>query len=266
MRLKIEHETKYRYDVPIHSALQQLRLNPLSGANQQVESWSITLDNGQVEARFSDQFENLVSLAAITPGSEEVTIRCEGIVETRDQAGVIGKHESQTPLWLYQKSTRLTKPGPKVRKLISRLRSKPLDPLEKLHALSRHILKNVAYEIDRTHSETSSEEAIELGHGVCQDHSHVFVTAARLLGHPARYTSGYLMLTDSVEQAASHAWAEAHVDGIGWVGFDVSNGICPDERYIRVAVGLDYWDAAPISGLRFGDGDEQMDVSLSVEQ
>jgi hypothetical protein len=78
------------------------------------------------------------------------------------------------------------------------------------------------------------------------------------MGYPARYVSGYLMMNDRVHQDASHAWAEAHVEGVGWVGFDVSNGISPDARYVRVATGLDYREAAPISGLRFGQGGEAL--------
>ena len=73
-------------------------------------------------------------------------------------------------------------------------------------------------------------------------------------------------MNDRTHQDASHAWAEAHVDGLGWVGFDISNGISPDARYVRVATGLDYREAAPISGLRFGHGHETMDVSIHVQQ
>ena len=63
-----------------------------------------------------------------------------------------------------------------------------------------------------------------------------------------------------------HAWAEAHVDGLGWVGFDCANGICPDERYVRIACGRDYADAAPISGIRFGTASESLSVGLCVAQ
>jgi len=105
--------------------------------------------------------------------------------------------------------------------------------------------------------------------GVCQDHAQIMITAARELGHPARYVSGYLMMTDRIDQDATHAWAEVHMDDIGWVGFDVSNGYSPDERYVRVATGLDYRDAAPISGLRIDNsagGNETMQVSIQVQQ
>ena len=104
---------------------------------------------------------------------------------------------------------------------------------------------------------------VEAGTGVCQDHAHVFVTAARLLGLPARYVSGYLFVEDGQEDA-SHAWAEVAVEGLGWVGFDVANQISPDERYVRLAVGLDYREAAPISGVRRGAGGETLEVDVSV--
>ena len=74
------------------------------------------------------------------------------------------------------------------------------------------------------------------------------------------------MMNDRVDQDASHAWAEAHVEGLGWVGFDVSNGISPDERYVRIATGLDYRDAAPVSGMRMGTANESMIVSVQVQQ
>lgn len=86
------------------------------------------------------------------------------------------------------------------------------------------------------------------------------------MGFPARYVSGYLMMDDRIDQDATHAWAEAHISGIGWIGFDVSNCISPDERYIRVATGLDYKEAAPISGMRIGSSEETMSVSLQVQQ
>jgi len=73
-------------------------------------------------------------------------------------------------------------------------------------------------------------------------------------------------MNDRIQQDASHAWAEAHIDGLGWVGFDVSNGISPDERYVRIATGLDSRDASPISGVRLGSAAESMIVSLQIQQ
>ena len=124
----------------------------------------------------------------------------------------------------------------------------------------------IQYEPGWTDVDTKAEDALERGHGVCQDHAHVFIAAARLLGYPARYAGGYLMMNDRIHQDAGHAWAEVYVEGLGWVGFDISNAISPDSRYVRVATGLDYREAAPVSGMRFGAASESLDVSIQVQQ
>jgi len=138
--------------------------------------------------------------------------------------------------------------------------------LDRLHALSAVIRETVAYEIGATHAGSTVEQALAAGRGVCQDHAHIFVACARELGVPARYVSGYLMLDDRTTQEAAHAWAEAHVEGLGWVGFDVSNGISPDARYVRVATGLDYAEAAPVRGTTYGGAGEALSVEIEVAQ
>ena len=140
------------------------------------------------------------------------------------------------------------------------------DAIGQLHALSNEISSKVAYQSGQTNVGTTAELVLQHAKGVCQDHVHVFLSAARLMGYPARYVSGYLMMNDRVEQDATHAWAEVYVEGLGWVGFDVSNAISPDERYVCAATGLDYVEAAPVSGMRLGDGNESLYVNLQVQQ
>ncbi|PHQ69037.1 MAG: transglutaminase [Sneathiella sp.] len=266
MRLKISHMTRYQYDAPVQYALQQVRLTPKSRAGQSVISWETTIEGGSKELEFDDQHNNHVFLVGIEPGGTEISILCEGEVETTNASGVIGKHGGYAPLWLFKRETDLTKPGKNLRRLIKEIGHNFNTDIPQLHALSAKIAKTVRYQTGSTHAETTVEEALEAQQGVCQDHSHIFIAAARLMGFPARYVSGYLMMDDRIDQDASHAWAEVHIEGIGWVGFDVSNGISPDERYIRVATGLDYKDAAPISGMRIGNSGEIMSVSLQVQQ
>ena len=266
MRLKIHHQTSYDYDAPVQYGLQQLRLRPKPSHGQKILDWNLVIEGGRVELEFEDQHHNHVDLVGTDPGHHQVKIVCQGEIETSDNAGVIGQHNGFAPLWLFQQSTPLTQPGAHSRRLLRRLGSDFDSDIAGLHALSNLVLDTLAYEADRTHAQTTAEEALAAGHGVCQDHAHVFITAARLLGFPARYVSGYLMMTDRVEQNASHAWAEVCIDEIGWIGFDIANGISPDERYVRIATGLDYRDAAPISGLRYGDSSESMLVSVQVEQ
>jgi transglutaminase-like putative cysteine protease len=124
----------------------------------------------------------------------------------------------------------------------------------------------MTFDTEPTHAATTAAEAFAIRRGVCQDLTHIFIAAARHLRIPARYVSGYFWRIDGItDQDAAHAWAEAKVPGIGWVGFDPANGICSSEAHIRVAVGLDYLGAAPVRGSRYGGGSEALDVKLTVE-
>lgn len=267
MRLKISHQTTYRYERPVTYGLQELRLMPKSRPAQHVLNWQINVTGGRQELEFDDQHMNHVVLISFDGDGHEISITCTGEVETFDTAGVTGKHAGFAPLWYFERATDQTRAGNLTRKLTKGLLSEIDDPIARLHALSGRVLEAVAYDPGHSSVKSSAEDALTDGRGVCQDHAHVFLAAARAMGIPARYVSGYLMMNDRIAQDASHAWAEAHVDGIGWVGFDVSNSICPDERYVRVATGLDYRDAAPISGLRIGDhGAESLSVAIQVQQ
>lgn len=266
MRLNISHLTKYEYDKPIHYALQQVRLTPKSLASQHVLSWDMTVEGGRKQLEFTDQHQNLVTLISLNEDQPAISIHCQGEVDTSEPNGMAGQQYGDTPLWYFNRSTTLTKPGAQIHELVKSPVDQAPDDLTRLHALSGLIAKALAYEKGHTHAHTTAEDALRTGCGVCQDHTHVFLSAARLLGFPARYVSGYLMMDDRVEQDASHAWAEAWVESLGWTGFDVSNGVSPDERYVRVATGLDYRDAAPISGIRIGDADESMIVTVRVQR
>ncbi|MFQ6547993.1 transglutaminase family protein [Aestuariibius sp. 2305UL40-4] len=264
-RLAISHRTTYRYDAPISYALQQLRLTPKSHNGQEVIEWQVRITGGRHELSFEDQHRNTVQLVSFNDGAQEVVIDCTGIVEIEDRHGVLGAHAGYMPLWLFQRDTELTKLGPKMRALLREVPEEG-EVLDRLHALSTNIREQVSYETGRTGAGWTGEEAAAAGHGVCQDHAHIFLGCARAMGVPARYVSGYLMMDDRVEQEATHAWAEAHVAGLGWVGFDISNGISPDTRYVRVATGLDYGEAAPTHGTRFGQGEEYLDVTVTVQE
>ena len=267
MKLTIRHTTHYAFAEPVVHALQRLRLTPKETQGQRIIDWSMHFDNAYAELSYDDQHFNHVTLIGLAPGAREVTVTCEGTVETEDNAGVIGRHSGHLPLWSFLRQTPLTRAGPKLRGLLRDVpASDTRKPLDFIHALAALIRERIAYEAGRTHSATTAEEAVIHGYGVCQDHAHIFIGAARASGVPARYVSGYLLMDDRIEQEATHAWAEAHVDGLGWVGFDVSNGISPDPRYVRVATGSDYRDAAPITGISQGmAADEVLTVGVAVE-
>ena len=236
MQLHVTHTTRYAYDAPVIYGLQKIRLRPIASHMQSVTDWTLTVTGGKIECSYTDHHGNQTDLVSITPEGDAVEITARGTINTENTHGVFGKVYGRVPLYLLRMPTPTTEAGPKIR-AFARTLDKHDDLLTGLHALSE-----------------------------CQDHAQIFIAAARLAGLPARYVSGYLMMDDQVDQDASHAWAEVHLDTLGWVGFDVSNGISPDERYIRLAVGRDAKEASPIEGMRMGSADESMIVSLQVQQ
>ena len=130
--------------------------------------------------------------------------------------------------------------------------------LAAVDGLMQKIFAEFSFDAAATQVATPLLQVLEERRGVCQDFAHLMLACLRSMGLSARYVSGYLMMDDRIQQEATHAWAEAHVEGLGWVGFDVSNGISPDPRYVRVATGSDYRDAAPVTGISIGAAEREL--------
>lgn len=267
MRVSIGHVSRYSYDGPASYSIQTLRLTPPSYAGQNVIEWSIVAPGIETAVRFRDGFGNAAHLVTFTSAHSESAIIAKGVVETSDTAGVVKGLVEYAPVRTYLRHTPLTLPGPRVLALCET--AKGLAGLSRYHHLMAAVREAIVYQIGATSAGTAAEGALALGSGVCQDHAHVFISAARALGAPARYVNGYLV-PDSDDPGgaaeAHHAWAEVWIEDLGWVGFDPANSICPAERYIRLAVGLDAASSAPIRGTRRGGPNEVLDVIVDVQQ
>jgi transglutaminase-like putative cysteine protease len=266
MKLHVHHRTTYRYAEPALRLIQAFRLWPTPASSQLVRQWRVGVAGKRLQPSGMDGFGNLVATHAFDDPVDTVVIEVEGIVETRDVQGVHGDEGEWLPPELYLNPTPLTEPDDAIAALAQDLSLDPENPVSALHALSARILSRVAYQPDRTDSGTTAAQALAQKAGVCQDHAHLMAACARLMGHPARYVSGYLCAGVAGQDAASHAWAEVFIDGLGWVGFDPSNGISPDPHYVRIAIGRDYTDAAPVRGIRQGGIAETLEVSVSVSE
>lgn len=266
MILDVSHTTNYEFDPAPNYGLQQIRLTPQTYEGQIIRSWDVTFNGGQLEAVFTDHNQNSVNLISLDPHAKQLSVTAKGQVELHNMNGITGLHTGYVPLWLFLRETPLTTAGKGVENLSEILKTSHGTDLEKLHQLSRDIGQCVKYVIGKTDSMTTVEDAIKAGVGVCQDHSHIFISVARQAGYPARYVSGYLMMDDRIAQDATHAWAEVYIPYLGWTGFDVSNQISPDERYVRIASGLDYSEAAPILGITYGGCNETISVNVQVQQ
>jgi transglutaminase-like putative cysteine protease len=268
MRIEIRHITTYTYETPARYAIQSLRLTPPSFEGQEVLSWSISAPGIEKRLSFHDGFGNLVHLTTVNALHDGMTIEATGIVETEDRCGIVRGLDEIAPRRVFLRETEKTAPDKAIRDLARSVSNGrvPTDTLDCLHALMKTVRDAVQYEIGATHEHTSAAEALAEGKGVCQDHAHVFISAARVIGIPARYVNGYFLAGTLAPSEAHHAWAEAWVDGLGWVGFDPANGMCPTERYVRLSCGFDAVSAAPIRGTQRGGINEALDVKVEVEQ
>ncbi len=267
MRLRITHTTTYRYEPPASGVIQILRLTPGSHDTQYVADWQIDVSTDSRLDMHQDAFGNVTHVLTHGPIADLV-IRCEGEVETQDTGGVLKGTEERFPASLFLRSTDLTEMTPTMATFMRELRSEAGDDvLGYLHALMMRINEHMTFDPDPTNSGTSAAEAFTGKRGVCQDYAHIFIACARAGGVPARFVSGHFYREDGAStQQAGHAWAEAFVPNLGWVGFDPANAICTTDAHARVAIGLDYLGAAPVRGTRYGGGMETLSVEVKVEK
>jgi transglutaminase-like putative cysteine protease len=267
MRLRIQHITTYRYEPAATGVIQILRLTPGSHDGQYVAEWQIDVSTDSRLDMHEDAFGNVTHV--MTHGAiEDLTITVGGLIETHDTGGVLRGTDERFPPSLFLRPTELTAVNPAMENFARELRSESEDDaLGFLHTLMTQVSEHMTFDEDPTNSGTSAIEAFGLKRGVCQDFAHIFIACARSGGVPARFVSGHFLRSDDmVNQQAAHAWAEAYVPNLGWVGFDPANCICTTEAHARVAIGLDYLGAAPVRGTRYGGGNETLTVSVKVEQ
>ncbi len=265
MRIRIHHTTQYAYDRPITSAVQVLRMTPRPNDAQHIARWRVETDvDGRLKAG-EDSLGNLTHTLYVDGPVQRLRLMVSGEVETQDTGGVLRGGVERFAPEVFLRETRLTTADGALRDYARQVAGATSDRLQLLHDLLAAVHRDVTFCTDATDSASSAAQSFSQGRGVCQDLAHIFIGVARFLSIPARYVSGHLVRDDGVvEQEAAHAWAEAHVPGLGWVGFDPANGACPSESHVRVAMALDYLGAAPVRGSRFGGGREEMEVRLSV--
>ena len=261
MRLTVRHATTYAYDPPADRCALRLRLYPPSFTSQRVLSWKVSVNGQAVPALMTTATGDKESIWTKSNVGEEVLVLAEGEVEVDDTAGVVrGLRDGIRPQ-VFLRPTPLTEADEKIEKLAASIADAA--PLEQMHSLFNAVADAIEYKPATTTSTTTAAQALKAGQGVCQDHAHVFISAARTLKVPARYVVGYLFAPDA-KLAETHAWAEAWVKDIGWVGFDAANRLCPTDHYVRLGCGLDAVDAAPIRGNVFGSRQERLSASVDI--
>lgn len=269
MRISIRHQLSVTPPPGTVHAVLQLLLTPQSGPTQKVESWSVEMAGIGNAGRFTDAFGNAVHLVNQSRPEGALVVTVSGQVETTDKHGVLGRPGGEPVPALYRRVTTQTKVPVS---LYGKFRDNKVSRLDLLHALMARVgeVLGVAEEPEQTQTQMAADGSQAQSQGAptapalppASDYAHAFIGACRALDIPARYVTGYLMGASG--DAAFHAWAEAHDDGLGWIGFDPLLQLCPTDRHVRLAVGLDANGAQPVRVVPAGDGVKTSDISVTA--
>lgn len=263
MHLKIRHRTEYRYETPVRYSIQELRLTPPTVVGQEIARWKISTPIKSSNS--ADTFGNLCSVIVQENPYTSMMIEAEGEVRTHDAFEFIDNTKSVSPYFLLQQ-THLTEPSEEMLQYFSdSLPTKnSIDGVLKLASAVQSMIK---YSPGQTNFATTAAQSFAMKSGVCQDHAHIMLGLCRASNIPARYVSGYFFAEES-PNLASHAWIDFCCDlelGI-WISVDITHACLIDARHIRLAIGRDYYSAAPVKGVRSGGGGEELSASISIQQ
>ena len=267
MRISISHTISYAYAEPARHITQILRLTPRDHDGQHVMAWRIepTID-GRLQAG-QDAYGNIIHRFSADGPITEMAIQVNGLIETVDLAGVVRGAVERVPPDVFRRDTMMTMPGSELRSFVGAATSGADTPLGKMHALMEALHETMTCVPADQRTGIGAAAAFEARAGIAQDLAHVFMAGARHLSLPARYVSGYVAHAAALPQAAgAHAWAEIYLENYGWIGFDCANGLCPIDTHVRVAIGLDYGDAAPVRGARKGGQGENLAVRVTATE
>ena len=211
MILKITQKIIYEIDGTINFGFNKLLLTPQSNESQKILDWKINIEGGSKELNSIDQFGNLIDLVSIQNNSKKIEYNIFGKVETKSNFGLKEISKKDLPLWCYIDKTYLTKPGEYLSKFYNENILNFEDLIGSLHELSFKIKSKIKYKKGKTDYKTKAEDAFKKGFGVCQDHTHIFLSLVRMNNLPCRYVSGLFKPIQDTHNLSMHAWAEVFI-------------------------------------------------------
>ncbi|MBM3461139.1 MAG: transglutaminase family protein [Armatimonadetes bacterium] len=270
MRFEVEHSTRLTYGGEVARSYNQVHLRPLDTPTQRLLRYDISIDPMATPLRHTDAFGNLVESFSISTPHSRLHVRTRSSVEVSQPIPV-----DEGPDW--ETLDRLRAEGPwyeltlpsryvdsRVDAATARALRRHPRPADAARALALQIRTRFVYDTTATYVGRTTRQLLEDGRGVCQDYAHYFCGVARAAGIPVQYVSGYLATEELSSTPASHAWVEVVWPNGGVLELDPTNGENHPERRIRVAVGRDYDDVAPLKGVYFGLADQHLDVSIEL--
>jgi transglutaminase-like putative cysteine protease len=279
MRYTVRHVTRFTYETPITESVMEARMQPRSDGLQRCLRFALTPSPAARVLVYQDHDGNVIHHFDIPAQHSRLTLTAEAVVETMapkplphrggpgawvqlDAAAAAGEY------WEYLQPSAFIGESARLAALRRELRlERGHDPLVLLRRLMGDIYSRFEYRPNSTRVDSPIDEALEARQGVCQDFAHIFIALARPLGIPARYVSGYLFRDVARGQAsedATHAWAEAFLPELGWIGFDPANNLVAEAAHIRVAIGRDYGDVPPTRGVYKGTTVVRHELGVAV--
>ncbi len=280
MFYSIRHLTRFRYATPVSESLMELRMHPRTEGVQRCLSFRLSVEPRTGVYEYRDYLGNTVHHFDVPGHHRELKIVAEALVEIEPAPELpdgmepaawdeLDAQAAAGDYWEMLMPSQFAYPTEALLSLIEPLRvQRRDDPLRFLRELNSAIYEWFEYVPKATRVDSPIDHAIEVRKGVCQDFAHIMIALARHVRIPCRYVSGYVYPRakhqDRSPEGATHAWVEALLPGLGWVGFDPTNDVIAAERHIRTAIGRDYADVPPTKGIFKGNSESQLTVSVRV--
>lgn len=277
MRLQIVHRTEYQYSAPVSENFNEVRLQPVSDDVQECHGFQLVTTPQAPVRRYHDFHLNLVDHFYVAETHSKLVIEGRSTVSTsgpRPEAASAGFPMSRIGECLrmercydFLQTSEYVPIDVDVWKLGRDAVEGIVDAWDAARAIMGFIHRSFVYDTTATTVHTRVADVLRDRRGVCQDFAHVMIGMCRATKIPARYVSGYLYVapTETLRgDLASHAWVEVFLPGAGWLPLDPTNNRLADEHHVKVAVGRDYGDAAPIRGNFKGRATQSMSVQLQI--
>ena len=281
MIYSVRHTTTFRYEPAVRESVMEVRMQPLSEANQRCLSFTLDVSPAANITQYRDSTGNNVHHFDIAGSHTEVKVVAQSTVQVQpvpaprpSEAGDWADLDATTntdDYWEMMLPSQFARSSEALEQFANELKVEHRGgPLQVLTELNEGIYNSFAYVPNSTKVDSAIEEALFNRQGVCQDFAHIMIALARSHRIPSRYVSGYLFHReenghqDRSLEGASHAWVEALVPRLGWVAFDPTNNLVGGDRHIRVAIGRDYADVPPTRGVHKGEAQSELSVAVTV--
>ena len=261
----VRHLTKFLYTRSVSESTMEVRMHPRSDSNQRCLSFTLSVSPRCRVFTYRDHLGNNIHHFDIPGRHGQLVIVAEAVLEHQPLAAIPGSLGSEAwkeldalvaegDYWEMLLPSEFAKPTAALLALANELEVlRRDDPLQLLHEINSKLYDCFSYEKRSTQVDSPIDEALRTRRGVCQDFAHIMIALVRNVGIPCRYVSGYLYHGsedhDRSTSSATHAWVEAFLPELGWVGFDPTNALIARDRHIRTALGRDYADVPPTRGL-----------------